>query len=220
MVAALDLPVPVRVVVSPRGILGSAPRMSITTSAPVIPRDGEGRLLDGLLLKVASGDRGAFRALYEETSGRLFAVCLRILRDRRLAEDVVQEAYIRIWERARQYDPGVGSARAWVNSVARNHAIDVIRSRGRDTQMADADAIEIADTSSLRAAEAAIEASALWRCLNGLEEKTRQAIVLAYRDGFTYDELSAMLGVPSGTLKTWVRRSLPRLRGCMDNDDA
>src|ERR1700752_4152046 len=92
----------------------------------------ERRALDELLARTASGDRTAFRALYERTSGRMFAICLRIARNPTLAEAFLQEAYTRIWERARQFDPARGSAMAWMITVARNHAIDVIRQRRRE----------------------------------------------------------------------------------------
>jgi quercetin dioxygenase-like cupin family protein len=87
----------------------------------------DGEVLDGLLMRTALRDQGAFRALYDSTAGRL-----RIVRERSLAEDVLQEAYVRIWERARQFDPARGSAVAWIIAIARHHAIDVVRSRPRE----------------------------------------------------------------------------------------
>ncbi|MGZ8389754.1 MAG: sigma-70 family RNA polymerase sigma factor [Rhodoplanes sp.] len=93
--------------------------------------------LDALLARTASGDQTAFRALYDRTSGRLFAICLRIARNRTLAEDFLQEAYARVWERSPQFDPQRGSALAWMIALTRNHAIDVIRTRGREVLSVD-----------------------------------------------------------------------------------
>jgi RNA polymerase sigma-70 factor (ECF subfamily) len=101
------------------------------TSAPVEES------LDALLARTASGDKLAFRALYDRTSGRLFAICLRIARNRTLAEDFLQEAFARVWERAPQFDRQRGSALAWMIALTRHHAIDVIRMRGREVLSAD-----------------------------------------------------------------------------------
>ena len=172
--------------------------------------------LDGLLARTATGDHAAFRALYGHSAGRLFAVCLRIARDRSLAEDLLQEVYLRIWERARQFDPARGSALAWMIAIARNHAIDAIRARIREAIVPDEHAIDVADAGALRGMEARIELPAVTRYLAALDEGPRRAIVLAYRDGLSYDELSALMGIPVGTAKTWVSRGLARIRHCLD----
>lgn len=189
-----------------------------TTERPRTPAaPGEGDILTGLLTRTAAGDHAAFRSLYEHSAGRLFAICLRIARDRPLAEDLLQEAYARIWERSRQFDPARGNALSWMIAIARNHAIDVIRLRAREQSAPSELALEIADPAALRGIEMRIELPAVRRCLAALEERPRRAILMAYCDGLSYEELSAALGVPTGTAKTWVHRALARLRDCMDN---
>jgi RNA polymerase sigma-70 factor (ECF subfamily) len=111
--------------------------MSPAVSSPAIANVPAEESLDRLLIRTATGDQGAFRLLYERTSGRLFAICLRIARNRTLAEDFLQEAYARVWERSPQFDPQRGSALAWMIALTRHHAIDVIRMRGREVLSAD-----------------------------------------------------------------------------------
>ena len=186
----------------------------VTNSMPVEPS-----VLDDLLVRTGSGDDGAFRALYDQTSARVFAVCLRIARNRALAEDILQESYVRIWERSRQFDPVRGGAMGWIITVSRNHAIDVVRASGREASLPETDLLDIADATAMRSMEAAIAAPALWRCLAALDEGVRRAIVLSYRDGLTYQELSVLLEIPLGTVKTWVRRGMRLLRRCLDETD-
>lgn len=188
-------------------------------SSPAIARGVEPSLLDDLLVRTGSGDHGAFRALYDLTSARLFAICLRIARDRGLAEDILQDAYVRIWERSRQFEPTRGGAMNWMIAVSRNHAIDVIRTRGRQATVPDTELPDIPDVAAMPSMEAAASAPALWRCLATLDEGARRAIVHAYRDGLTYKELSTLLEAPVGTVKTWVRRGMGRLRRCLDGND-
>ena len=177
---------------------------------------GEGSILNALLARAATGDHAAFAALYERSAGRLFAVCLRIARDRSLAEEVVQEAYVRIWERARQFDPARGNALAWMVAVARNHALDLVRLRARELGSPDELLADAADPAALSEIETRIEMPGVRRCLAALDEKVRRAIILAYRDGLSYDELAAVMNVPVGTAKTWVSRGLARIRDCLD----
>lgn len=188
--------------------------LSLATATKVEPG-----LLDELLVRTGAGDHGAFRALFDRTSARLFAVCLRLARDRALAEDMLQEAYVRIWERSRQFDPQRGGAIGWMTTVARNHAIDVIRARGREMSVPNVDLPDVPDAAAMRSMETAAAAPALWRCLGTLDEGARRAIVHAYRDGLTYQELSTLLEIPLGTVKTRVRRGMGRLRRCLDGSD-
>jgi len=188
-----------------------APAMS--TQADNIERAA----LDDLLARTASGDAGAFRTLYERTSGRLFAICLRIARDRTLAEDFLQEAFTRIWERARQFDRTRGSALGWMVAVTRNHAIDVVRQRRRETALPDDFEIEVPAAVTTSSAETSVDFEAVSRGLATLDDGPRRAIVSAYRDGLSYAELSILLGVPVGTVKTWVHRGVAKLRAILDN---
>ncbi|MGZ8395785.1 MAG: sigma-70 family RNA polymerase sigma factor [Rhodoplanes sp.] len=171
---------------------------------------------DALLARTASGDQTAFRALYDRTSGRLFAICLRIARNRTLAEDFLQEAYARVWERSPQFDPQRGSALAWMIALTRNHAIDVIRTRGREVLSVDGTEFEVPDQPALAPAEARLDYPAIARALAELDEGPRRAIMHAYLDGMSYQEIGAALGIPIGTAKTWVSRGIAKLRRSLD----
>jgi RNA polymerase sigma factor (sigma-70 family) len=176
---------------------------------------GEGTLED-LLRRTASGDQAAFRTLYEQTAGRLFAVCLRIVRHRRLAEELLRESYARIWERARQHDPKTVSALNWMIAVVRDHAIDAIRLRMGEDRPPDDLTIEAADPSALGAIEAKVEFEAIGRCLRELPYAERHAIILAYRDGLSYEQLAVLLGGSTESVKASVGQGLARLRALLD----
>jgi RNA polymerase sigma-70 factor, ECF subfamily len=176
---------------------------------------GDG-VLEDLLRRTASGDQAAFRALYEQSAGRLFAVCLRIVRHRRLAEELLREAYVRVWERARQRDPSTGSALSWMIAIARDHAIDTIRLRMGEDRPPDDLTLEAAEPSALGAIEAKVEFEAIGHCLRELPYAERHAIVLAYRDGLSYEQLAVLLGVSSDGVKASISSGLARLRACLD----
>jgi RNA polymerase sigma-70 factor (ECF subfamily) len=168
-------------------------------------------VLAGLIARVAAGDEAALRSLYERSAGRLFAITLRIVRDPAAAESVLAQTYAGIWERARAFDPAHGNALAWMIAIARQLAIEAVRSRPRDLgSLGDA----VIDN-----LEGRIGLARLRRCLSELEEPARRAVLLAYRDGLSYDELGAVLGVPADTAKTWVGRGLLALRRSLDDDD-
>jgi RNA polymerase sigma-70 factor, ECF subfamily len=174
------------------------------------------RGLQRLLQRVARHDQTAFAALYAQTSAKLFAVALRILRRREWAEEVMQEAFVAVWQRAGDYDPARGSAAAWLTTIVRHCAIDqlrrvAVRPEGRWASEA-ALATRIAPDSTGSGAEL----RALQRCLDQLDEQPRRAVVLAYCYGLTREELAAQLAVPVGTVKSWLRRSLERLQKCLD----
>jgi len=170
--------------------------------------------LPALLAATGAGDRRAFKALYEATSRRLFGVALLILRRRDLAEDVLQEAYVRIWTQARQFDPERGPALAWLSRIVRNLAIDQIRrEKGRADDIADH-----ADTLSAPAAPLA-ERADLSRGLSRLKPDQRQILKLAFVQGYTHEELVERLGVPLGTAKSRVRRGLEQLRAYFDAEE-
>lgn len=174
--------------------------------------------LEALMMRTAAGDESAFRALYDRTCGRLFAICLRIARDRTLAEDFLQEAYARVWERSRQFDPKRGNALAWMIALARNHAIDVIRVRGREVVTPDAPEFELPDPAAFAGVDVQLDLPVVWRSLAELDEGPRRAILHAYLDGLSYQEISASLGVPVGTAKTWVSRGIAKRAGWANSD--
>jgi RNA polymerase sigma-70 factor, ECF subfamily len=171
----------------------------------------ESSALEDLLGRVAA-DEDAFRALYERTAGRLFAVCLRIARHRRLAEELLQESYMLIRQRAGAFDPARGGALIWMIAIARRHALDVIRLRMRQDRPPDELTLEAADVPTLGAIEAKLALSAAGRCLGELTVSERHALILAYRDGLSYEQLAVLLGVSREVAKTSITRGLARLR--------
>jgi RNA polymerase sigma-70 factor (ECF subfamily) len=168
-------------------------------------------VLAGLIARVAAGDETALRALYERSAARLFAIALRIVRDPAAAETVLAQTYAGIWERARGFDPAHGSALAWMIALARQQAIEAARSRPRD--------LGALGDAAIGNLEGRIAFSRLRCCLSEIDEPARRAVLLAYRDGLSYAELGAVLGVPADTAKDWVGRALARLRQSLDDDD-
>jgi len=171
-----------------------------------------------LMSRIASGDRGALRQLYQATSAKLFGVCLRILSDREESEDVLQEVYVTIWRRADRFDAGRASVMTWVSTIARNRAIDRLRARGPLAYADQIDDMEIADGQI--GAEALLSAAddqgRLHRCLAELDKRTQQVIRTAFFEGVTYDALARRMDAPLGTVKSWIRRGLAKLKGCLE----
>jgi len=186
------------------------------TETKILARAPDARTLEDLLARTAAADAMAFRALYDRTSGRIFAICLRIARHRRLAEEICQQSYVQIWQRARQFDSAHGSALAWMIAIARNHAIDVIRLRMREVRPPDALTFETANAAALSTVQAKFQPGALARCLGELSDGERHAIILAYRDGLNYDQLAVLLEASVETVKASVSRGLARLHACME----
>lgn len=172
------------------------------------------------LVRTGQEDRDAFRFVYGATSAKLFGICLRICGDRQGAEDVLHDVYLTIWNRAGGYQPGRASPISWLATIARNRAIDWRRrqTRNRTAPVEEADAV--ADTTARQDdALLADEANArLHDCLEGIELRQRSAIRSAFFGGLTYAELAERQSVPLGTMKSWVRRGLLALRGCLDAD--
>ncbi|MBV8686437.1 MAG: sigma-70 family RNA polymerase sigma factor [Alphaproteobacteria bacterium] len=173
--------------------------------------------LAGLLHAVAGGDRAALADLYARTSAKLYGICLRLLGSEAEADEVLQETYVAVWRRARSYDAAKASAVTWLAVVARNKAIDRLRVRRPASAPIEA-ATEIADEtpSAIDLLEAAEDRERLAACLDELEEKQRGLIRTAFLDGASYPELAEREAVPLGTMKSWIRRSLMRLRGCLE----
>ena len=172
------------------------------------------------LSDVANGETNALRTVYAMTSAKLFGICLRICGERASAEDVLQNVYIKVWERAGRFDAELASPITWLATIARNSAIDWRRSvagrAARDTlpeQAASAVADE--DPRADQLLMAAESADQLRRCLGELEERTRSCIRSAFFDGATYAELAERENIPLGTMKSWIRRGLLRLKDCL-----
>lgn len=171
--------------------------------------------LAGLLGRAAGGDGPAFRSLYDATAPKLFGVILRILHERGEAEDVLQEVYTTVWRKAAEFDASRASPITWMATIARNRAIDRLRSRGSRPIAPLEDAIEVRDEGA--AADdilvASDEAKRLMAALATLDQRHAKAIRSTYFDGLTYEALAEREGVPVGTLKSWVRRGLIRMKG-------
>lgn len=174
--------------------------------------------LADLMPRIASGDRAALRQLYQATSSKLFGVCLRILSDRDESEDVLQEVYLTIWRRADRFEAGRASVMTWISTIARNRAIDRLRARGPLAYAEPVEELEIDD--GRPDAESLLSASqdgqALSRCLSELDDRTEKVIRTAFFEGVTYEALSQRLDTPLGTVKSWIRRGLLKLKGCLE----
>lgn len=171
------------------------------------------------LVQAGQGDRSAFRTVYEATSAKLFGVCLRILPDRQTAEDVLQDTYVTVWRKAASFDASRASPITWLVTIARNRAIDRLRSAAPMRNAAPVeDAHDLADSGPLASdvVEQADEAARLNGCLETLEDRARAVIRTAFFEGATYDELARRENVPLGTMKSWIRRGLMRLRSCLE----
>jgi len=171
------------------------------------------------LARVASGDRGALLIVYQDTSAKLFGVCLRILNDKSEAEDVLQEVYLTVWRKAASFDPARASPITWLVAIARNRSIDRLRAGAGRRRMDPIDAAEeVRDPApaAVELVEAAQQSSRLALCLEQLESRQSAAIRSAFLDGNTYEELAERMKVPLGTMKSWIRRGLLKLRDCLE----
>jgi RNA polymerase sigma-70 factor (ECF subfamily) len=175
--------------------------------------------LAAALVRIAAGDRAALRMVYQDTSAKLFGVCLRILKDKSEAEDVLQDVYVTVWQKATGFDPARASPITWLVAIARNRAIDRLR---RSAVMRRTEPIEAADAvcdpapAAVEHIELAQQHERLTRCLEELEARQSAAIRAAFLDGATYEELAQRMSVPLGTMKSWIRRGLLKLRACLE----
>ena len=171
-----------------------------------------------VLVRTGDEDRAAFRDLYELTSAKLFGITYRICGERQAAEDVLHDVYLTIWKRAGAYEPSRASPITWLATIARNRAIDWRRAQTTRRASRLEDAPPIADGAPL-ASEALIadqDSNRLHGCLDGLEQRQREAIRTAFFDGVTYAELAYQQKVPLGTMKSWVRRGMLKLKECLE----
>lgn len=174
--------------------------------------------LDSLVAAVARRDRNAFRRLYDLASPKLFATIFRIVRNKPAAEEVLQDVFLRIWQNAESFSPQTAPARAWMNSIARNRAIDVLRQKGFATVTSAADDTDwyerIAEDRDREADM--INNASLRHCLGQIDDQARTCVLLAYYEGFSREELAERYDRPVNTIKTWLHRSLASLRACLD----
>ena len=182
-----------------------------------------------LMSRAALGDRTAFARLYDLTSPHLFAVVLRIQRDRALAEDLLQEVYVNLWRSMGSFDAAQSQPMTWLTSIARNRAIDSLRRaqtqpvlqsvhRDDDDDGADLDQ-QLADETPgpLELLSQASDSRRLDTCMQGLSAPQRQSVALAFFDGLSHAEVAAHLRQPLGTVKSWVRRALLSLKQCLEH---
>lgn len=166
---------------------------------------------------VARGQRESLRSVYDATSAKLFGVIVRLVRDREIAEDILQDVYVKVWQRAARYDPERASPITWLSTIARNTAIDHLRRAGRKPETTTDELPEIEDD-AVPADEMLCsmeDNAALRRCMDELQPDHRRSIRLAFFDGMSHSQLSEQFGVPLGTLKSWIRRGLQSLKGCL-----
>jgi RNA polymerase sigma-70 factor (ECF subfamily) len=170
-----------------------------------------------LMHGVVRRDRAAFAALYDRTASQLFGIALRILRQREEAEDVLQEAFVAVWDRAASFDPARGSVMTWLVTVLRHRAIDRRRRRAHlEDRLGSEEDLLALTAAATDETDRGASLAALQKCLGELEQQPRQAVLLAYAYGYTHEELAKRLTTPIGTVKSWVRRSLERLKRCLD----
>jgi RNA polymerase sigma-70 factor (ECF subfamily) len=172
--------------------------------------------LEQLLRRTARRDREAFAALYAQTAAKLFGIAVRIMGQKELAEEVLQESFVAVWQRAENYDPARGSAMGWLVTIVRHCAIDQLRRSSVRPESRSAPEEALLTLVSPDSADSRAQLGALQRCLDELELEPRRAVLLAYCYGLSRDELARRLTVPVGTVKSWLRRSLEQLKRCLD----
>lgn len=172
-----------------------------------------------LLDRIAAGDRMAFRRLYDATSGKLYGVAIRILKRKDLAEDAVHDTYLKIWDGAAEYRPGVGAPLGWLATITRNRAIDMLRKRS-ETHLTDETADSVANEDipdPLAAVGQSSQMQAFLACLAKLDENSQRCLLLAYYYGYTHEEIADRETAPVGTVKSRIRRGLMQIRECLSH---
>jgi RNA polymerase sigma-70 factor (ECF subfamily) len=190
---------------------------AVEQSGPVNTFTATGRDLSPLLGLIAQGDRAALATLYDRTSAKLYGICNRVLGSEAEAEEVLQDVYLIVWQKAARFDDAKASPITWLAVLARNRSIDRLRLRRlRTDPIGEANDIADDSDSALDVIERRQEHGRLAKCLEELDERQRTMIRAAFLDGATYPELSERESVPLGTMKSWIRRGLLRLRGCLE----
>jgi RNA polymerase sigma factor (sigma-70 family) len=170
-----------------------------------------------IIQRCAGGDKSALKRLFDFESPRMIGVAERILRRRALAEEATQDAFVILWKRASSFDATLGSGRTWLYTILRNRSLNILRDEsrtdlsGEDTYADEASEEDDPETIVVKLGEA----SRLRACLERLEPERRQAILLAYVRGLSHGELAGKLGIPLGTIKSWIRRSMVTLKECL-----
>jgi RNA polymerase sigma-70 factor (ECF subfamily) len=185
------------------------------------PATAEPERLTQLLAAVSGGDQRAFAQLYEACSAHLFGLLLRILQRRDWAEEALQDCFLKIWQKSETYEPARGAPLTWLSTIARYRALDLLRMKRPEVELpeeGEEPPLALADPSQ-DPVDRAIEGEGLGRlrdCMRGLQEEQRRSVLLAYYEGYTHQELAQAMQAPLGTVKSWVRRGLTRLRECLE----
>ena len=173
---------------------------------------------EAALYACARGEQQALQRIYLQDGKRLLGVALRIVRDRQLAEDVVHDAFVKIWKKADSFNAASGAGRGWIHSIVRHQALNVIRDRERETA-ADEETLEAMDAAQLEHMSDAFsigpDLGRLNDCLSALDTPRRNSLLFAYVEGCSHREIAERLKSPVGTVKAWIRRGLTTLRECM-----
>ncbi|MGB3712437.1 MAG: sigma-70 family RNA polymerase sigma factor [Erythrobacter sp.] len=201
-----------------RGVASPGHRLLMLDRGAPSPDEAR-EALRAAMMRLAQGDRGALEQIYDATNVKLFGICFRILGDRKEAEDALQDVYVNLWQRADRYDPDRASPISWLSTFARNRAVDRLRtgkvragSVAMDEAMPLPDEAPLADTLLIDAERDA----QIHKCIEELDPKVREHIRSAFFDGFTYAQLAEQADVPLGTMKSWIRRGLQKLRICFE----
>jgi len=176
-----------------------------------------GERLAGLISRTALGDRAAFEELYRASAAKLFGVSLRIVRERPLAEEALQDSFVNIWNHAADYARARSAPMTWMTAIVRNRSLDIVRRSREEPDIDEELTAGLADERATPAADAQAraEAHSIRDCLGELDAEQRQTIALAFFHGLTHSELAAHLRRPIGTVKTHIRRGLLRIRDCL-----
>ena len=178
--------------------------------------------MDDLMVRAGGGDEASFRRFYDLVAPPLLGFLLQMLRDRHEAEDILQESMVIAWNRAREFDPQIASAKTWITTIARRRALDLLRRRKRRSQVLEGDAADIRLVLGADQAEAASEpvsqatAERLTHCFGEIGADAATCIRYAYIYGLTYSEIADHLDRALGTVKSWILRGMHRLRACME----
>lgn len=184
--------------------------------------DNHDALLIVLLDRIAHQDEAALKALYDQCASKLYGLALRVVPQRELAEDVLQEAFLTVWRSAADYRASLSPPMAWLGLIVRSRGLDMLRRRAAErSHLTDeldetlADTLPLDGPTPMDTAQASEQAWALHQCLGKLENKQREVVSLAYVRDLSHSELAQQLSLPLGTVKTWIRRGLDQLRLCM-----
>lgn len=168
-----------------------------------------------LIRAVAAGDKRAFEALYRSYSPYLFAIALRLLHRRGWAEEVLHDTFLTLWQRAATFDPAQSAPKTWLTNIVRHRAIDYLRLQDNRVLKLDGEDDDIMDQGEDPHAPLTTESHRLLTCMDTLPTEQRQSVVLAYHHGLSHSEIALHLQQPAGTVKSWIRRALIHLKGCV-----